>query len=150
MLFYKTINNYCKDVVLNDPHIFSIKYCNYANLDATIHVLTPKSTGQRPTQKSYKNRLRIQKEGCRPYDFCRATDQVGRAYCMHIIYPRSTIFGTHILTMSSINNIKKNFILDENILHMCTQCKFAVLAFETLLIIIVQVIYKFNKFINVV
>ena len=55
MLFYKTINNYCKDVVLNDPHIFSIKYCNYANLDATIHVLTPKSTGQRPTQKSYKN-----------------------------------------------------------------------------------------------
>ena len=46
MLFCKTINNYCKDVVLNDPHIFSInKCCNYTNLDATIHVLTPKSAG---------------------------------------------------------------------------------------------------------
>ena len=77
-------------------------------------------------------------------------DQVGQAYCMCIIYPRSTIFGTHILTMSSINNIKKIFISDENILHMRTQCKFAVLAFKTLLIIIVEVIYKFNKFINVV
>ena len=32
--------------------------------DATIHVLTPKSAGQWLTQKSYKNRLRIQKEGC--------------------------------------------------------------------------------------
>ena len=69
---------------------------------------------------------------------------------MRIVYPRSTILGTHILTMSSINNIKKIFISDENILHMHTQCKFAVLAFKTLLIIIVQVIYKFNILINVV
>ena len=61
MLFYKTINNYYKDVVLTDPHIFSIKYCNYTNLDATIHVLSPRLTGQWLTQKSYKNRLRIQK-----------------------------------------------------------------------------------------
>ena len=78
------------------------------------------------------------------------TDQVSWAYCMCTVHPRSTIFGTHILTMSSINNIKKIFISDENILRMCTQCKFTVLTFKTLLIIIVQVIYKFNKFINVV
>ena len=46
MLFCKTINSYCKDVVLNKPHIFSInKCCNYTNLDATIHVLTPKLAG---------------------------------------------------------------------------------------------------------
>ena len=32
MLFCKTINNYCKDVVLKDPHIFSInKCCNYTD-----------------------------------------------------------------------------------------------------------------------
>ena len=128
-------------------HIF---YYNYTNLDATIHVLTPKLTSQWPTQKSYKNQLIIQKEGCQPYDFCRVTDQVGQAYCLCIIHPRSTMFGTHILTMSSINNIKKIFISDKNILRMRTQCKFAVLAFKILLIIIVQVIYKFNKFINVV
>ena len=74
--------------------------------DATIHVLTPKSASRRPMQKSYKNRLRIQKEGCRPYAFCREADKVGRTYCVHIVHPRSTIFGTHILTMTSINNIK--------------------------------------------
>ena len=46
MLFCKTINSCCKDVVLNEPHIFSInKCCNYTNLDANIHVLTPKSAG---------------------------------------------------------------------------------------------------------
>ena len=63
MFFCKTINSCCKDVVLNEPHIFlSIscckdvvlnephiffinKCCNYTNLDATIHVLTPKSAG---------------------------------------------------------------------------------------------------------
>ena len=49
MLFCKTINNYCKDVVLNDPHIFSINmHCNYTNLDTTIQVLTPKSASQWP------------------------------------------------------------------------------------------------------
>ena len=67
---------------------------------------------------------------------------------MHIVHPRSTIFGTHILTMPSINNIKKIFISDENILHMHTQYKFAALAFKILLIIIVQVIHKFNKFLK--
>ena len=111
-------------------------------------MLTPKSTSQWPTQKSYKNQLRIQKEGCRPYDFCRVIDKVSWAYCMRIVHPRSTIFGTHILTMSSINNIKKIFISDENILCMHTQYKFAALAFKTLLIIIVQVIHKFNKFLK--
>ena len=67
---------------------------------------------------------------------------------MRIVHPRSTIFGTHILTMSSINNIKKIFISDENILCMHTQYKFVALAFKTLLIIIVQVIHKFNKFLK--
>ena len=84
-------------------------------------MLTPKSAGRRPMQKSYKNRLRIQKEGYRPYDFCWEADQVGRAHCMRIVHPRSTIFGTHILTMASINNIKEIFILDQNIFHMHTQ-----------------------------
>ena len=151
MLFCKTINSYCKNVVLNNPHIFSInKCCNYTNLNATIHVLTPKLAGQWPTQKSYKNRFLFQKECGQLYDFCRATNRVGWTNCVHIVHPRSTIFGTHILTMSSINNIKKIFISDQNILCMHTQYKFAVLAFKTLLIIIVQVIYKNNKFINVV
>ena len=93
-------------------------------------------------QKSYKNQLRIQKEGCRLYNFCREADKVSRAYCMCIIHVRSTIFGTYILNISSINNIKKIFISDENILRMCTQYKFAALTFETLSIIVVQVIYK--------
>ena len=74
--------------------------------DATIHVLTPKSASRWPMQKSYKNQLRIQKEGCRPFTFCREADKVGRTYCVCIVHPRSTIFGTHILTMTSINNIK--------------------------------------------
>ena len=56
MLFRKTINLCCKDVVLNAPH-FNNKCC----INATIHVLSPRPTGQWPTQKSYKNRLRIQK-----------------------------------------------------------------------------------------
>ena len=76
------------------------------NFNTAIHVLTHKSAGQWPTQKSYKNQFLFQKEHGRPYDFYRVTDQVSRAYCMHIIHPRSTIFGTHILTMSSINNIR--------------------------------------------
>ena len=92
--------------------------------------------------KKKKNRLRIQKEGCRPYDFCRATDKVGRTYCMCIVHARSTIFDTYILNISSINNIKKIFISDQNISRMHTQYKFAALAFKTLLIIVVQVIYK--------
>ena len=84
------------------------------------------------------------------YNFCREANQVGWTNCMHIIHPRSTIFGTHILTMSIINNIKKIFISDQNILCMCTQYNFTILAYRTLLIIIVKVIYKDDKFINVV
>ena len=105
-------------------------------------MLTPKSASQWPTQKSYKNQLRIQKEGCQLYDFYREADQVGRAYCMRIVHARSTIFGTYILNISSINNIKKFLISDENILCVHTQYKFAALTFETLSIIVVQVIYK--------
>ena len=145
MLFRKAINLCCKDVVLNTPH-----FINKCCITATIQVLSSRLTGQWLMQKSYKKCFLFRKECGRPYNFSRATYQVVRAYCMHIVRPRSTIFGTHILTMSSINNIKKIFISDENILHMHTQYKFAVLAFKTLLIIIVQVIYKFNKFINVV
>ena len=115
---------------------------NYTNQDATIHVLTPKLAGQWPTQKSYKNQLRIQKEGCRPYDFCQEANKVGWAYCMCIVHARSTVFDTYILNISSINNIKKIFISDKNILHMHTQYKFAALSFETLSIVVVQVIYK--------
>ena len=100
--------------------------------------------------KVIKNHFLFRKECGRLYDICREADKVSRTNCMHIIHPRSTIFGTHILTRASINNIKKIFISDQNILHMCTQYKFSVLAFKTLLIIIVQVIYKNNKFINVV
>ena len=69
---------------------------------------------------------------------------------MCIVHPRSTIFGTPILTMASINNIKEIFILDQNIPRMHTQYKYTILAFKTLLIIIVQVIYKNDKSINVV
>ena len=149
MFFCKAINSYCKDVVLNKPHFIN-KYCNYTNLEATIHVLTPKSARWWPMQKSYKNCFLFQKECGRPYNFCRETDKVSRTNCVCIVHPRSTIFGTHILTMSSINYIKKIFISEQNILCMGTQYKLAVLAFRTLLIIIIQVIYKNNKFINVV
>ena len=147
MLFRKTINSYCKDVVLNKPHFIN-KYCNYTNLDATIHVLTPKSAGQWPMQKSYKNHFLFQKECGWPYNLCREADKVGQTNCVRIVHPRSTIVGTYILNMSSINNIKKIFISDQNILHMGTQYKFAVLTFKTLLIIIIQVIYKNNKFLD--
>ena len=137
----KTINSCCIDVVTNQTTYIKCFLCsNYTNQNATIHVLTPKSAGQWPMQKSYKNRLRIQKEGCRPYDFCREANKVSWAYCMRIVHARSTIFGTYILYISSINNVKKIFISDKNILCMCTQYKFAALAFETLSIIVVQVI----------
>ena len=116
--------------------------CNYTNLDATIHVLTPKLAGRWPMQKSYKNRFLFRKECGQPYDFCREANKVGQTYCMCIVHPRSTIFGTHILNISSINNMKKIFISDQNILCMCTQYKLAILAFKTLSIIVVQVIFK--------
>ena len=40
-----------------------------------IHVLTHKSAGHRPTQKSYKKHFLFRKECGQPYDFCRATDR---------------------------------------------------------------------------
>ena len=71
-----------------------------------IHVLTSQSAAQWPTQKLYKNRFLFQKECGQPYDFYRETDKVGWTYCVHIVHPRSTIFGTHNLTIPIINNIK--------------------------------------------
>ena len=71
-----------------------------------IHVLTHKSASHRPMQKSYKKCFLFRKECGRPYDFCRVTDRVGRTNCVHTVHPRSTIFGTHILTMPIINNTK--------------------------------------------
>ena len=115
-----------------------------------IHVLTHKLASCRPTQKSYKNCFLFRKECVRQYNFCRVTDQVSRTNCACILHPRSTIFGTYILTMPIINNIKKIFISDQNISCMHTQYKFTILAYRTLLIIIVKVIYKDDKFINVV
>ena len=76
------------------------------NFNTAIHVLTCKSGSHWLTWKSYKNPFLFQIEHGRLYNFCRVMDQVSRAYCMCIIHPRSTIFGTHILTMSSINNIR--------------------------------------------
>ena len=90
MLFHKVINSYCKDVVQNKPYLIN-KCCNYTNysikfnLDAAIHVLTPKSAGQWPMQKLYKNHFLFRKECGRPYDFCGETDKVGRTNCACII-----------------------------------------------------------------
>ena len=77
MLFCKAINNCCKDFVLNKPHFIN-KCCNYTNLDATIHVLTPKSAGRWQMQKSYKDCFLFQKECGQPYDFCREADKVSQ------------------------------------------------------------------------
>ena len=57
MLFCKAINYRCKDVSQNKPYLIN-KCCNYSikfNLDASIHVLTPRLAGWWPMQKSYKN-----------------------------------------------------------------------------------------------
>ena len=74
-----------------------------------IHELTPKLASQQPTQKLYKNHFLFQKECGQPYDFCRETNKVGWTHCACIVHPRSTIFGTHNLTIPIINNIKKFF-----------------------------------------
>ena len=108
MLFHKAISNCCKDVSQNKPYLIN-KCCNYSlkfNLDASIHVLTPKLASQQPMEKSYKNHFLFRKECGRPYDFCREANKVSWTYCVHIVHPRSTIFGTHNLTMPIINNIK--------------------------------------------
>ena len=105
MLFPKAINNCCTKqtiYLINKCYNYPIKF----NLDAAIHVLTPKWAGQWPMQKSYKNHFLFRKECGQPYDFCREADKVGRTYCVCIAHPRSTIFGTHILTISIMNNIK--------------------------------------------
>ena len=98
MLFHKVINSCHKDVVQNKPYLIN-KCCNYTNysikfnLDVAIHVLTPKSAGQWPMQKSYKNHFLYQKECGQSYDFCRETDKVGQTNCACIVHPRTTIFG---------------------------------------------------------
>ena len=105
MLFRKAINNCCTKqtiYLINNCYNYSIKF----NLDAAIHVLTPKSAGWQLTQKSYKIHFLFQKECGWLYDFCREAGKVGQTYCVYIVHPRSTIFGTHIPTMSIINNIK--------------------------------------------
>ena len=120
-LFHKAIND-CKtsmNVVQNKL------CCNYAkcstnnyfdthsgikvNLDVAIHVLTPRSAGQWPTQKPYKNHFLFQNECGRPCDFCRETDKVSWTNCACIVHPRSTIFGTYTLSIPILNNIKKFF-----------------------------------------
>ena len=50
------------------------------NLNAAIHVLTRRSTGQWPTQKLYKNQFLFQKECSRLCDFCGKADKVSQAY----------------------------------------------------------------------
>ena len=105
MLFRKAINNCCtKQIIylINKCYNYSVKF----NLDVAIHVLTPKSASQWLMQKSYKICFLFQKECGQPYDFCRETGRVGWTNCVCIVHPRSTIFGTHILTMPIINNTK--------------------------------------------
>ena len=109
MLFRKSTNMCCtkQTIYLIDKcYNYSIKTqsrCSYSCADSQV------GHGQWPTQKSYKIRFLFQKECGQPYDFCREAGKVSQTYCVHIIHPRSTIFGTHILTMSIINNIKKFF-----------------------------------------
>ena len=134
MLFHKAINSCCKDVVQNKPYLNN-KYCNYTNhslkfnLDAAIHVLTPKLASQWLMQTSYKNHFLFQKECGRPYDFCRKTNKVIRTNCVCIVHPRTTIFSNQNLTIPIINNVKKIFISDQNILCMHTQYRFVTLAY---------------------
>ena len=99
MLFLKAINSCCKDVVQNKPYFIN-KCCNHTNysikmfnLNVAIHVLTPKLAGWRPMQKLYKKCFLFLKECGRPYDFCREAGKVSRTYCVHIVHPRTTIFG---------------------------------------------------------
>ena len=106
-------------------YIKSRKCCNYTkystdnyfdtcsgikfNLDAAIHVLTPRLTSQQLPQKPYKNHFLFQKECGQPYDFCRETNKVSQTNWACIVHSRSTIFGTRNLTIPIINNIKKFF-----------------------------------------
>ena len=84
------------------------KYPRCYNSDA-LHELTPMSAGWQLTQKMYKNRFVFQKECGQPYDFCWEADKVGQTHCVHIVHPRSIIFGTNNPTMPIVNNIKKFF-----------------------------------------
>ena len=77
-----------------------------------IHELIPKSASQWPTQKPYKNHFLFQKECSQPYNFCRETDNVDRTDCVHIVHSRAIIFGTYILYISIINNMKEIFTLN--------------------------------------
>ena len=108
MLFCKSTNMCCtkQTIYLIDKcYNYSIKTqsrCSYSCADSQVSWLVANA-------KVIKNRFLFQKECGRPYDFCRETDKVDQTFCVHIVHLRSTIFGTHILTMSIINNIKKFF-----------------------------------------
>ena len=84
------------------------KYPRCHNSDA-LHEMTPMLASQWLTQKPYRNCFLFQKEHSWPYDFCWEVNIVGQTNCVHIIHPRSIIFGTHNLTKPIINNIKKFF-----------------------------------------
>ena len=81
------------------------KYPRCYNSDA-LHELTPKSAGQGPTQKPYKNCILFQKECGQLYDFCGEADNIGQTNCAYIIHPKTIIFCTNNLIIFIINNIK--------------------------------------------
>ena len=88
MLFREAINNCCKDVSQNKPYLIN-KCCNYSikfNLNASIHVLTPKSAGRQPTQKSYKITFFFEKNVVNHTIFAgRPTNSVGLIVCTSFI-----------------------------------------------------------------
>ena len=80
-----------------------------------LHELAPRSAGQQPTQKPYKNHFLFQKECSQLYDFCREAENVGQVVCACIIHDRAIIFciNSHIILV--VNNINKIFNYLENI-----------------------------------
>ena len=84
------------------------KYPRCYDTDA-LQKLTPRSVSRQPAQKPYKNCFLFQKECSWLYDFCREADKVGQTNCVHIVHPRTIIFGTFNLTIPIINNINKFF-----------------------------------------
>ena len=60
----------------------------------SIHVLTPMVPGQLANTKVIQKSFLFQKECGRPYDFCREANKVSWTNCVHIVHPRTTIFGT--------------------------------------------------------
>ena len=115
------------NIVQNELHLIN-KYCNHIPviIIISIHIYSyPEINGCGNTERNPRadswvcwlmaNTKAVQKllpflqECSQPYDFCREANKVGQTYCAHIVHPRSTIFGTHNLTMPIINNIKKFF-----------------------------------------